>query len=197
MLSWYKWTDSAGRTLLSFSFFLPRQMPWFLGLNHLITLEVMAEQAKGKTTFRFHWAASLALLISFWTYCHGREQNLIWPFFIGFLLCHPGQYSALYEDSSNEYLVSFPTCSFDFSEGFTLNNSYKTRQACSLKTPSSWFISKKYEADFTKQCWYSLEPPEHRGNCHIQLIAKCFQILVCAAFSLKSPTKLHSPISLC
>ena len=101
MLSWYKGTDSAGRTLLSFSF-LPWQMPWFLGLKHLITLEVMAERAKSKTTFRFHWAASLALLINFWTYCHGREQNLIWPLFIGFLLCHPGQYSALHENSSGE-----------------------------------------------------------------------------------------------
>lgn len=106
MLSWYKRTDSAGRTPLSFSFFLPRQMPWFLGLNHLITLEVMAEQAKSKTTFRFHWAASLALLISFWTYCHGREQNLIWPFLLGFCCCHLIN-TVLFMENQFQWVVGF------------------------------------------------------------------------------------------
>lgn len=84
-----------------------------------------------------------------------------------------------------------------FLKGLFWTTNIKLDLLAPSRTPSSWFISKKHESDFTKQCWYSLEPPEHRGNCHVQFIAKLPHILVGAAFCLKSPTELHSPISLC
>ena len=79
-----------------------------------------------------------------------------------------------------------------FLKGLFWTTHIKLHLLAPSRTPSSWFISKKHEADFTKQCWYSLEPPEHRGNCHIQLIAKLSQILVRAAFSLKSTLPQNS-----
>lgn len=83
MLSWYKgrlsWQDPFVFLLLP-----TRQMPWFLGLNHLITLEVMAEQARARLPSDFTELLHLPCLSASGLTVMGENRISSGHFLLGF-----------------------------------------------------------------------------------------------------------------